>query len=84
MEASMAERYRLGSPQSPKLAQARPVRVRYALGVGKVIRQILVLLWKVVRLVLWRWLRQRLARIVLVTAALIGVLMFVAFVLGRL
>jgi hypothetical protein len=52
--------------------------------VGKVIRQILVLLWKVLRLVLWRWLRQRLPKLLLVAATLIGFIVFVAFVLGRL
>ena len=50
---------------------------------GKVIRQILVLLWKVLKLVLWRWLRQRLPKILLFTA-LIGLFLFVVVVLGRL
>jgi hypothetical protein len=68
----------------PTLAEARIARLRYARGVWKVIRQILVLLWKVARLVLWRWLKLRLTRMLLVTAALVGVIVFVAVVLGRL
>jgi hypothetical protein len=52
--------------------------------VGKVIRQILVLLWKVVRLVLWNWLKPKLTRMLLITVALLGVILFIAAVLGRL
>ncbi|WP_433935755.1 hypothetical protein AB3662_13615 [Sorangium cellulosum] len=51
---------------------------------GKVLRQILVLLWKVARLVLWRWLKPRLTRLVMITAALVGVILLVVAVLGRL
>ncbi|WP_437281504.1 hypothetical protein WME90_13395 [Sorangium sp. So ce375] len=51
---------------------------------GKVLRQILVLLWKVVRLVLWKWLRPRLMRFAMIAAALVGVILLVVAVLGRL
>lgn len=50
----------------------------------KLLWQILVLLWKVARLVLWKWLKPRLARFAMITAALVGLILFVAFVLGRL
>lgn len=63
---------------------ARATRLSYAPVVGKVLRQILVLLWKVARLVLWRWLKPRLARFMMLTAALVGVILLVVAVLGRL
>lgn len=63
---------------------ARARGLRYALLVGKVLWQILALLWKVVRLVLWRWLKARLAKLMVITAALVGVILLVVAVLGRL
>ncbi|WP_437908978.1 hypothetical protein WME95_14505 [Sorangium sp. So ce327] len=51
---------------------------------GKVLRQILVLLWKVARLVLWKWLKPRLMRFAMITAALVGIILLVVAVLGRL
>ena len=68
----------------PPLLAARTAGLRYALVVGKVLRQILVLLWKVVRLVLWKWLRPRLMRFAMIAAALVGVILLVVAVLGRL
>ncbi|APR86978.1 hypothetical protein A7982_12327 [Minicystis rosea] len=38
----------------------------------KIIREILVLLWKALRLVLWKWLRPMLGRIVLYTVLAVG------------
>ncbi|WP_437592756.1 hypothetical protein [Sorangium sp. So ce1000] len=58
--------------------------LRYALVVGKVLWQILALLWKVARLVLWKWLKPRLMKLVMITAALVGVVLLVVAVLGRL
>lgn len=58
--------------------------LRYASVVRKILWQILVLLWKVIRLVLWQWLKPRLAKFAMITAALVGVILFVAFILGRL
>ncbi|MGK4005916.1 hypothetical protein WMF31_25035 [Sorangium sp. So ce1036] len=51
---------------------------------GKVLWQILALLWKVARLVLWRWLKPRLARFMMLAAALVGIILLVVAVLGRL
>ena len=50
----------------------------------KIIREILVLLWKVVRLVLWKWLKPRLARMVMLAAAFVGIVVFIVVVLSRL
>ncbi len=63
---------------------ARATGLSYAPVVGKVLRQILVLLWKVARLVLWRWLKPRLTRFMMLTVALVGVILLVVAVLGRL
>lgn len=68
----------------PPLLAARAAGLRYALVVGKVLRQILVLLWKVARLVLWKWLKPRLMKFAMITAALVGVILLVVAVLGRL
>lgn len=38
----------------------------------KIIREILVLLWKALRLVLWKWLRPMLGRIVLYMVLAVG------------
>ncbi|XXX80585.1 hypothetical protein WMF30_17670 [Sorangium sp. So ce134] len=51
---------------------------------GKILWQILALLWKVARLVLWKWLKPRLMRLMMITAALVGVILLVVAVLGRL
>jgi len=52
--------------------------------VTKIIREILKLLWKVLRLVLWKWLRLRLGRILLMGAAFIGLIVLVVVLLSRL
>ncbi|WP_437337773.1 hypothetical protein [Sorangium sp. So ce394] len=51
---------------------------------GKVLWQILALLWKVARLVLWKWLKPRLMRLMMIAAAVVGVILLVVAVLGRL
>ena len=38
----------------------------------KIIREILVLLWKALRLVLWKWLRPMIGKIVLYTIVAVG------------
>jgi hypothetical protein len=47
--------------------------------VRKIIREVLVLLWKVFRLVLWKWLKPILGKVVfygLILAAIIGIVAF--------
>jgi hypothetical protein len=51
--------------------------------VQKIIREILVLLWKVFRLVLWKWLKPILGRIVFYTVVLLGVLAMLIFIATR-
>lgn len=51
---------------------------------SKVIREILKLLWKVARLVLWKWLRPRLGRILFMAAAFVGLIVFVILMISRL
>jgi hypothetical protein len=52
--------------------------------VRRIIREILVLLWKLLRLVFWKWLRPRLGRIMTFTALFIGFIILVVFLLTRL
>lgn len=58
--------------------------LRYPLGVRKIIREILTLLWKVLRLVLWKWLKPRLGRYMMYTVAFFGLIVMVVYVLTRL
>jgi hypothetical protein len=51
--------------------------------VQKIIREILVLLWKVFRLVLWKWLRPILGRIVLYSVVLLSILALLVFIVTR-
>ncbi|MCC6556941.1 MAG: hypothetical protein IT372_28645 [Polyangiaceae bacterium] len=51
---------------------------------SKIIREILALLWKVIRLVLWKWLRPRIGRILMMTAAFIGFIVLVIVLITRL
>jgi hypothetical protein len=57
--------------------------MRYALPVAKVIREILVLLWKVFRKVLWKWLKPILARVVLIGLLIVAVITVAIVLLGR-
>lgn len=50
----------------------------------KIIREIITLLWKVLRLVLWKWLKPRLARYVMYTVAFVGLIVMVVYMLTRL
>jgi len=52
--------------------------------VRKIIREILTLLWKVLRLVLWKWLKPRLGRYMMYTVAFFGLIVMVVYVLTRL
>lgn len=57
--------------------------MRYAGRVAKVIREILVLLWKVFRKVLWKWLKPILARVVLIGLLIVAVITVAIVLLGR-
>lgn len=48
----------------------------------KVIREILVLLWKVLRLLLWRWLKPILGRVILLSLVAIGVIVVLIVLVG--
>ncbi|HSN98765.1 MAG TPA: hypothetical protein VLS89_10790 [Candidatus Nanopelagicales bacterium] len=50
----------------------------------KIIREILALVWKVLRLVLWRWLRPRLGKIFMGAAVFVGLIVVAVVVLSRL
>jgi hypothetical protein len=52
--------------------------------VRKIIREILALVWKVLRLVLWRWLKPRIGKIFMAAAVFIGLIVLAVFVLARL
>jgi len=45
--------------------------------VRKIIREILILLWKALRLVLWRWLKPILGRIFLFAALVVGLVVLI-------
>jgi len=57
--------------------------VRYAVGVQKIIREILVLLWKALRLVLWKWLKPILGRILFFTVVFAGLVALLIFIATR-
>jgi hypothetical protein len=57
--------------------------VRYAVGVQKIIREILVLLWKAFRLVLWKWLKPILGRIFFFTVLFTGLIALLIFIATR-
>ena len=73
-----------GSPRPASRLWARRPGLRYPRGVTKIIREILKLLWKVLRLVLWKWLRLRLGRILMMAAAFVGLIVLVVVLLSRL
>ncbi|AKT41835.1 uncharacterized protein CMC5_060460 [Chondromyces crocatus] len=56
----------------------------YPRGVRKIIREIMVLLWKVLRLFLWKWLRPRLGKIVMGVFVFVGLIVLAFVVLSRL
>jgi hypothetical protein len=61
-------------------ADATRGRRCYARGVNKIIRELLFLLWKTLKIVVWKWLRPMLGRIVL-WSVIIAALVVVAIVL---
>ncbi len=58
-------------------------RVRYDRRVHKIIREILVLLWKAFRLVLWKWLKPILRRFAFFTVLLVGFVALLVYVVSR-
>jgi hypothetical protein len=57
--------------------------VRYHPPVRKIIREILVLLWKALRLVLWKWLRPILGKIALYAILAIGAVVILIVLASR-
>ncbi len=53
----------------------------YPLGVRKIIREILGLLWKLFRLLFWKWVKPILGRIVLVSIFLTGIIVFLVILI---
>jgi hypothetical protein len=51
--------------------------------VQKIIREILVLLWKVFRLLLWKWLKPMLGRIIFYSVVLMSILALLVFIATR-
>jgi hypothetical protein len=51
--------------------------------VKKIILEILVLMWKALKLVLWKWLRPMMGRILLVAAALIGLIVLLVMIFTK-
>jgi hypothetical protein len=62
---------------------ARAVRVRYHPHVRKIIREILILLWKALRLVLWKWLRPILGKLVFYAVLVVGAIALLVFLVSR-
>ena len=56
----------------------------YGPGVNKIIREVLVLLWKAFKLVLWKWLRPLLGQVVLYGALIIGLVIALVIFATRL
>jgi hypothetical protein len=52
--------------------------------VNKIIREVLVLLWKAFKLVLWKWLRPLLGQVVLYGALIIGLVIALVIFATRL
>jgi hypothetical protein len=51
--------------------------------VKKILREILALLWKVFRLVLWKWLRPMLGKIMMYGVIIIAVVTIIAVIVTR-
>ena len=51
--------------------------------VRKIILEVLVLLWKALRLVLWKWLRPLLGRIAMVAAVAVGLVLLIVMLVSR-
>jgi hypothetical protein len=52
--------------------------------VNKIIREVLVLLWKAFRLVLWKWLRPLIGQFVLYSVLLVGLVVLLVVFASRL
>jgi len=52
--------------------------------VRKIIREILILLWKALRLVLWKWLRPILGKSVVYAALAVGLVVLIVMIVSRL
>lgn len=50
---------------------------------SKIIREIVVLLWKALRLVLWKWLRPLLGRIALYAVVAVGLVLLLVMIVSR-
>ena len=50
---------------------------------GKIIRQLLALVWKLLRTVVWTWLKGILGKVALWSVLILGVVMVLAFLFGR-
>ena len=57
--------------------------LRYAPGVRKIITEILVLLWKAFKLVLWKWLRPILGKVVIYSVLIAGVVAMIIYFLAQ-
>jgi hypothetical protein len=51
--------------------------------VKKIILEILVLMWKALKLVLWKWLRPMMGRILMYAAVLIGLIVLLVMIFTR-
>ena len=50
----------------------------------KIITEILILLWKALRVVLWKWLRPLLGRLAFFAAVAVGVVLLIVMLVSRL
>jgi hypothetical protein len=51
--------------------------------VQKIIREILVLLWKAFRLVLWKWLRMIFGKLALYSVVVLSIVALIVFIFAR-
>ena len=70
------------SPERARLA--RPPGFARILLVRKIITEILVLLWKALRVVLWKWLRPILGKVAVYAAVAVGLVLLIVMVVSRL
>ena len=62
---------------------APPGALSYAPGVRKVITEILVLLWKAFKLVLWKWLRPILGKIAFFSVLFVGLIALIVYFVSQ-
>ncbi len=63
--------------------RARSRALRYARGVKKIILEILTLLWKAFKVVLWKWLRPMIGRIAFFAMLAVGLVVLVVVLASR-